>query len=81
MQALNLKNNWLPLALFAVVIAVVFGNALFNEFSYDDHYLILENPFIRDLAFVPKVFVSDVTLATPCKKPAAITARSPWPTS
>lgn len=38
-------------------IAVYF-NALFNGFVYDDGYQVLGNPWIKDIRFIPKIFVS-----------------------
>ncbi len=68
MAFLNIKSNWLVFLALALVIFTVFGNALFNGFSYDDHYLILENPYIKDFSFIKQVLTSDVTLATPLQK-------------
>ena len=63
-----LQSNLFIFCILALVIFIVFGNALFNGFSYDDHYLIIENPFIKDFSFAGKVFFSDVTVATPLAK-------------
>jgi len=66
----NIKNNWVCLALLAVVVFSAFGNALFNGFVYDDHYLIKDNPFIRSFSNLPEVLTSDVTVVTPIAKPS-----------
>jgi tetratricopeptide (TPR) repeat protein len=68
MNFLSLKNKGLLFLAFAVIIFIVFGNALFNDFCYDDHYLILENPYIRDFTFIKQALVSDVTITTPLQK-------------
>lgn len=68
MRASLLNNNFLVLALFFLVIGLVFANALFNDFAYDDHYLILENPFIRSFDSFKDILTKDVTLATPLQK-------------
>ncbi|MFH1359559.1 MAG: tetratricopeptide repeat protein [Candidatus Omnitrophota bacterium] len=55
------------LPLFLVLVAVVFavyGNTLFHQFVWDDHYLIVENPFIKSSRFLPGLFQGDVTAST-----------------
>ncbi len=66
----NEKNNWVSLGVLAVVVFVVFGNALFNGFVYDDHYLIKDNEFIRDFSNLPEILTSDVAVVTPIAKPS-----------
>lgn len=50
----------LHLLLIAGVCAAVYGFTLFNGLVYDDHFQILENPWITDLRFVPKMFATGV---------------------
>ncbi len=58
-------NNCLVFVLLALAVFIVYGNALFNGFVYDDGYLILRNELIGDLKNLPLVFVKDVTELTP----------------
>jgi tetratricopeptide (TPR) repeat protein len=44
-----------------LILIVSFGvylNALFNGFVYDDEYLLLQNPWIRDARHIPEMFLS-----------------------
>jgi tetratricopeptide (TPR) repeat protein len=59
------KNSLLgsKYAAITVILIVSFGvyfNALFNGFVYDDKSLILENPWIRDVRYIPEVFFSNI---------------------
>jgi tetratricopeptide (TPR) repeat protein len=48
---------------FALILIVSFGvylNALFNGFVYDDKYLLLQNPWIKDVRHIPKMFFSEM---------------------
>jgi tetratricopeptide (TPR) repeat protein len=50
-------------AALAIILAVSFGvyfNALFNGFVYDDRYLILQNPWIRDARHIPDIFLTNI---------------------
>jgi len=51
-------------ALLAAVIFLVFGNALFNKFTWDDGYLIVSNPYIKDAKFIPHLFFGDLIQST-----------------
>ncbi len=50
--------------LYSVVIVLVssavYFNALYNGFVFDDRFQILENPWISDMRYIPKVFTSNV---------------------
>ena len=46
----------LAAAVVAGSAAVAYGAILANEFAWDDGYLVLENPAIRDLSGVPRLF-------------------------
>jgi len=49
------------LILFAVLIIVVtFGNSLKNDFAWDDKFLIINNPYIKDFSHTPKIFTSQL---------------------
>jgi hypothetical protein len=46
-----------------IILAVSFGvhfNVLFNDFVYDDKFLILENPWIKDIRYIPEIFFSNI---------------------
>lgn len=51
----------LPALLFALVVAVVYGNGLRMGFHFDDEHVIERNPAIRSLANVPRFFVDPAT--------------------
>jgi hypothetical protein len=47
----------------ATILLVSFGvyiNALFNGFVFDDLYLVLENPWIKDIRSIPYIFSSSL---------------------
>lgn len=67
---LSLENNRFCFLIFAVVILIVFGNVLFNGFVYDDHYLIKDNPYIKDFSYLGKVLSSDVAVVSSIEKPS-----------
>lgn len=50
--------------LLAVLIATAYGNALFNKFVWDDNYLIVENPYVKNFKFTPRFFKNDVSYST-----------------
>lgn len=64
------KNNWFCFFVLALAVFIVFGNAFFNGFVYDDHYLIKDNPYIKDFVYLGKVLSSDVAVATSIEKPS-----------
>ena len=48
-----------PIAVF-LISAAVYANSLANGFVYDDNFVILENPWIKDVRNIPSFFFSDV---------------------
>jgi Tfp pilus assembly protein PilF len=51
----------LPLIIFIFLMTlVVYFDALFNEFVYDDIPQVLTNPWIRNIGYIPEIFSSDV---------------------
>jgi len=50
---------FLYLGIIALFGLVTYFNTLYNGFVWDDHYLILKNPFIRQLDII-KIFVQDL---------------------
>lgn len=67
---LTLEDNRICFFIFAVVILIVFGNVLFNGFVYDDHYLIKDNPYIKNFSYLGKVLSSDVAVTSSIEKPS-----------
>jgi len=55
-----------PVVLAVLVIAVfmTYGNALFNQFVWDDGYLIVENPLIKTFENFPRLFSGDLMAST-----------------
>jgi hypothetical protein len=41
-----------------LVPVLVFANTLSNDFTWDDRYVLLENPYVRELSHVPSYFTS-----------------------
>jgi len=62
------ENNRSAVIILTAITFLLFGNTIFNEFVYDDHYLIIENPFIKDFAHLPTILTSDVTVTSPLAK-------------
>ncbi|MDD3374783.1 MAG: tetratricopeptide repeat protein [Candidatus Omnitrophica bacterium] len=63
-----LRSNTFVFLLLTAVVFLVFGNALFNEYSYDDHYLILNNQYIQDFSHFKDFLFNDVTVMTSIEK-------------
>jgi len=43
------SSAWWPALLFALVVAVVYGNSFLNDWTYDDYHLIVANPAVQSL--------------------------------
>jgi tetratricopeptide (TPR) repeat protein len=54
------KRLLVPIIILAAVSFGVYGNTLFNDFVYDDNYQVLDNPWIKDMRFLPEVFSKSV---------------------
>ncbi len=48
-----------PLLVIIAVSMAVYANALWNGFVYDDGFLVLDNPWIKDVKFLPDIFLSE----------------------
>src|SRR3989344_5788168 len=48
-------STYLVLGVFAVLIALLYGKTLPNDFIYDDYQQIKENKYIQSLVYLPKV--------------------------
>lgn len=63
----RLTSQAYKLRIFLLLLILVFssyGNALFNKFVVDDGYLIVENPYIKHLKFLPNLFSGDLVAST-----------------
>ncbi len=67
MKPILLKNWIIPFLIIGAVF-IVYGNALFNRFVYDDGYLIVNNDFIKDVRHIRTILTSDVTVTSPLGK-------------
>ena len=54
-----MKNYLVFLFLFFICFCLYY-NALNNEFIFDDQYVIVKNPYIRDISFLPQIFKTDI---------------------
>jgi protein O-mannosyl-transferase len=50
--------NWIYCLLVGLATVLVWGKSARYDFVWDDHLLVLENPSIRSLKNIPKMFVS-----------------------
>ena len=58
-----LEGKATPSRLIIVIVIIVFGvfsNALFNGFVYDDIPQVVQNPWIREVRFIPDIFSTGV---------------------
>lgn len=53
-------KNIVLIFLLIAVPAAIYANSLKNSFVWDDVYLIVKNPFIKNCNFVSKIFTSDL---------------------
>jgi len=51
----GLNKTYVALAVFAVFIAIFYGNTLSNGFALDDNLVIVNNPYIQSFSHLPKV--------------------------
>jgi Flp pilus assembly protein TadD len=49
-----------PIVIILAALFAVYFNTLFNDFVYDDMTQVLENPWIKDVGFLPDIFSSGV---------------------
>jgi tetratricopeptide (TPR) repeat protein len=60
---MDIKRLFSPKPAAIIILAVSFGvycNVLFNGFVYDDEYLLVQNPLMRDARHIPEIFLSDI---------------------
>ncbi|HEX9779947.1 MAG TPA: tetratricopeptide repeat protein [bacterium] len=58
------NRPWAVLISLTAAASLAYANALRNPFMWDDQYLILDNPLIRDLARLPDVFTQHLYYGT-----------------
>jgi tetratricopeptide (TPR) repeat protein len=51
-------SKWITALVLFLIAAGVFANTLQNDFVYDDEMGILNNPWIKNTAFLPKIFLT-----------------------
>jgi len=58
------QYQYWPLLILTIAVFATFGNTLFNHFVWDDNYLIVSNPYIKNAAFIPQFFEGDLVQTT-----------------
>lgn len=60
------KRNFLGISIFFLTILgfFVYGNSINGKFLWDDIFLVRDNPFIKHLAYFPKIFTVDIGAPT-----------------
>ncbi len=56
--------NWqkkLPYLALILLVVIAYGNALQNDFLWDDEFLVEKNSYLRDVSHLPKMLVSNST--------------------
>ncbi len=54
------RDVWLVAGLCLATVFLSYGNTLFHGFVWDDQYLILSNPYIKHVRFLPGLFRGDL---------------------
>jgi tetratricopeptide (TPR) repeat protein len=57
---MNSNSNTTPILFITLIIVIVFSNSLKSDFAWDDKYLIVSNPYVKDFSYLPKVFTSQL---------------------
>jgi tetratricopeptide (TPR) repeat protein len=55
-----LSSKYTYIVIILVISVGVYLNTLSNEFVYDDKEQVLENPWIKNIRYIPTIFFSDV---------------------
>jgi protein O-mannosyl-transferase len=61
------KKTLLAMGLFAILIALFYGNTLGNGFVSDDILLIEDNPYITSLSYIPNAFTGVCSNKNTCQ--------------
>ncbi|MEK6527463.1 MAG: hypothetical protein AABZ36_01065, partial [Nitrospirota bacterium] len=54
-----LSSKYTAIVIVIIASIGVYLNTLPNEFVYDDESLVLRNPWIKDVKYIPEIFLSD----------------------
>lgn len=52
----NLRSRPLQVASIIILAFILYSNTLFNDFLYDDIKQVLDNPWIKDIRYLPEIF-------------------------
>ena len=55
-----LSSKYTAIVIILIISIGVYLNTLPNEFVYDDEILVLQNKWIKDIRYLPKIFFSDL---------------------
>jgi protein O-mannosyl-transferase len=58
------KTALLPLCALLVLVTLTYANHFGNSFHFDDSHTVQENPYIRDLRNIPRIFTDANTFST-----------------
>lgn len=47
---------FLPIIIILFISICIYSNTLFNDFVYDDTFIVVENPWIKDVSHLPDIF-------------------------
>jgi len=57
---MNFSSKSTHILFIALVIIITFSNSLKSDFAWDDKYLIINNPYIKDFGCFPEIFSSQL---------------------
>jgi Tfp pilus assembly protein PilF len=57
---MNSNSKTAPILLITLIIVIVFSNSLKSDFAWDDKYLIVNNPYVKDFSYIPKMFTGQL---------------------
>ena len=59
----NRELNLVHAGLLCVLIPILYLNSITGEWHWDDFYTIVDNPYLRDLSWIPKYFTDARTFS------------------
>ena len=57
---MNLNSKTTHILFIALIIVIVFSNSLKSDFAWDDKYLIINNPYVKDFSYIGRIFTSQL---------------------
>ena len=57
---MNLNSKTTHILFIALIIVIVFSNSLKSDFAWDDEYLIINNPYVKDFSYIGRIFTSQL---------------------